>query len=186
MRRSNSSPTAPLGNLPKIRGFCVDVEGEKALLAAGVEVVWRRGNGDESLDWVIASFREEPGTLAITDSLLIFGESKKEILAVLSTLARNKIALVDIRRPDLNVHDLEDEAYRALSASNGMKDKRTARKRGRLGGVAKREAARLRREASDPHGLAKKIWQRADIPLRIRTELLAGICSASTARRIFA
>lgn len=185
MSRSNSSPASPLTNSLKKVGFCVDIMGEASLRSAGVELIWRRGDGDESLDWAIACFRDEPGTLAITDSLLIFRAGRNEILARLSELARKKIAVVDIRYPDATVHDLEAEALRSLSASNGMRDRRTAKKRGRLGGVAKREAARIRRGAADPHGLAKKVWQHPDIPLRIRTELIEDICSASTARRIF-
>lgn len=143
----NSSPTSPLTNSLKTVGFCVDIDGEDALTDAGVPIVWRRGNGDESLDWAIASFRDQPGILKITDSLLIFGEGRNEILARLSELVRKKIALVDIRDPDATVHDLEAEALRSLSASNGMKDRRTAKKRGRMGGHAKAIAAQSVRQS---------------------------------------
>ena len=39
----------------------------------------------------------------------------------------------------------QKEAFKSLAAKNGMRDKRTSRKRGRLGGNAKRDAAVLKR-----------------------------------------
>lgn len=183
MRRVNTSPAAPLTNLPKIRGFCVDVEGEKALLAAGVEVVWRRGNGDESLNWAIASFREEPGILKITDSLLIFGEGRNEILARLSELARKKIALVDIRSPDATVHDLEAEALRSLSANNGMRDRRTAKKRGRMGGHAKAIAAQAVRQSIAADFVLERIVQDDRIPWPVKLWVIDYKISRSSLNR---
>lgn len=177
----NTTPTAPLGNSPKIVGFCVDIMGEADLHAAGVETVWRRGNGDESLDWAIASFREGPGILKITDSLLIFGEGRNEILARLSELARKKIALVDIRSPDATVHDLEAEVLRSISANNGMRDKRTARKRGRMGGHAKAIAAQAVRQTIAADWFMKNLA--ALIPISMIVAAAENKISASSFRR---
>lgn len=61
MTRSNGAHQNPYGLQLLTIGFCKDLAGEEKLRAAGVERVWRLGNGSDSLDSAIYDFRERGG-----------------------------------------------------------------------------------------------------------------------------
>jgi hypothetical protein len=116
------------------------------LRAAGVERVWRRGNGAENLDDAIFDFRGRSGALAITDDLRIFGLTQKEIFARCSALMNAGIKVIDITHPSDNIHDLQRRAFVALHAAAPIRNHRIARRRGRMGGLAKAAAAQAARD----------------------------------------
>lgn len=148
--KPNSARRPSLGLSLLTIGFCTDLAGEARLRAAGVERIWRRGDGVQSLDDALYEFRGRAGALAITDDLRIFGLSRREILAKVSEITRDRpghpaIKIVDIRQPEKDAYQLADQALGALHAAAPMRNHRTARRRGRQGGLAKAAMAELAR-----------------------------------------
>lgn len=143
-------------------GFCTDIAGEEKLHAAGVERIWRRGNGNESLDDAVFEFRGRPGAIVLVDDLRVFGTTQRDILAKASEITRKTpdkapIEIIDLTHPDEDVHMLVARALRALHAAAPIRNRRTARRRGRQGGLAKAQAAEAARATRIAPDIARRL-----------------------------
>jgi hypothetical protein len=165
-------------------GFCTDLAGEESLRAAGVERVWRRGNGAESLDDAIFDFRGRPGALAITDDLRIFGLTQKEIFARCSALMNAGIKVIDITHPSDNIHDLQRRAFVALHAAAPIRNHRIARRRGRMGGLAKAAAAQAARDGRCSPDIVARLCRHPTLTWEDCAVILGPHFSTSTLQRI--
>lgn len=184
MKRVNTADRAPQGHSLLTIGFCVDREGEAALSAAGVELIWMRGRGSESLEWAIDWLRDRPGVICVADDLRILGPTRKEIFARLAQFVRKGITLQDVRQPGLNSHELAERTLASINAASGMGNRRTARRRGAKGGLAKGAAAWIARGEIAPRWLIENMVQMFGA---VKTAVaLDNKISASTLRRQYA
>lgn len=153
------SARQPSPKLPPLTiGFCTDLAGEAKLQDVGVERIWRRGDGLQSLEDALYEFRGRPdGALAITDDLRILGLTRKAILATVSEITRAGVRIVSLIKPDFDIHQLIDQALGALHAAAPMRNHRTARRRGRIGGLAKAASAALARAVICAPEVAKRL-----------------------------
>lgn len=129
------------------RGFCLSREFVGPLLTYGLSEndIWLEGRGAETLDWCIRSFRDRAGKLFIAPDLRVFGAARKQIAAVMAQLERSRIRVVDIIHPqDETISEMLHRAA-VLIAGSRFGDKRTARRRGRQGGLARGEQAEAKR-----------------------------------------
>lgn len=183
-----SPPTAPQSNPLMTVGFCVNREGEANLLASGIPEhrIWMRGRGAESLDYALRYFRDTKGVLAVADDLRIFGPTRKDIMSRMGDLHERGITIRDVVMSEENPHALAHRALTAISASSGTKDHRTARKRGRSGGIGKGIAAQVARDKDVPQWLVRNIVNDRDIPWDVKMRVLDNKFSQSTLRRRYA
>lgn len=144
-------------------GFCKDLAGEAKLRAASVERIWRLGNGAESLADAVYDFRERPGTLAVVDDLRIFGENNYTIAAACAAIMRLNIDIVDINYPEQVVPELQERARKALHSARPMPNHRTARRRGRMGGLARAAAAEIARATRIAPDIAQRLCSLKEI-----------------------
>lgn len=151
--RATRAPWLPLLAI----GFTTNPEGEARLRKEGIEQIWMRGRGAECLDEAIYAFRRRPGGLAITDDLRIFGHTQRDILAKASELHKLNIQIIDIERPTADPHELVHRALRALHASQPIRNHRTARRRGRMGGLGKAANEAVRRAALVSDDIAMRL-----------------------------
>lgn len=138
-------------------GFCTDLAAEERLCALGIERIWRRGNGIESLEDALYDFRERTGVLAFVNDTRIFGETNDAISDAFDEMERLGVKPVDIDDPWLRVPKLQDRARKALHAAAPMPSHRVARRRGRMGGLARAEAARIARATRCAEDIAMRI-----------------------------
>lgn len=186
--RANSAHRPPQGKplLPLLTvGFCVDQEGEAKLIAAGVhpDQIWMRGRGAESLEWAVRWLRRRPGMVCVADDLRIFGASRKEISAWMARFHVQGVVVNDVVEEETNPHLLVQRAFVAIAASAGMRNHRTARRRGRLGGIGKGIAAAVERENGVPAWLIRKIVNHPALTWAIIKDLIGEVASISTLRR---
>lgn len=150
--RTKSTEPAPPGNALLRVGWCVDREGERELIAAGIpeRMVWMRGRSAETLAEAIKYFRKRAGVLTIAHDLRCLGTGQQEIFKAMAVLHKAHILIEDIAHPEdeNNPHKMLARAIKALHSSNGLKDKRTAKRRGAMGGTAKGPAMAAKREAA--------------------------------------
>lgn len=168
------------------RGFCQNKEHLTALSAYGLpdKLVYLDGRGAENLDACIASFRDRPGTLLIAPDLRVFGKSSKAIEAAMARLERARIKVVDIIHPQ---HETVAEMLgfaRNKIAKPRFRDRRTARRRGATGGLAKGEAARSARAQIDTDTLIRNLTaEHTAIGWPTILRICGGAVSESTLRR---
>lgn len=185
-RSAKSTPTSPHSIPPMATGYCTNPAAKAVLLAAGLDQyrVYMRGDGDENFYWAVAADHDRGQPLYIAEPLTIFGESRKDIFAHTKILARRRIDLRDVRDLGLTVPEMEEEAFKSLAAKNGMRDKRTAKKRGRMGGNAKREAAIATRATIAADWVLQNIVR--EFGANKAAELVDNKISASTFLRLYA
>lgn len=141
------------------RGFCRNKEHLPSFRAYGLpdKLIWVDGRGAEDIETCLASFRGRPGTLYIAPDLRVFGPSRKAVVQVMARLERAKIKVVDIIHPqDVTVSEMLDRAVVLISGSR-FRDRRTARRRGATGGLAKGEVARSARAQIDTDTLIRNL-----------------------------
>lgn len=167
------------------RGFCKNKDQVAALMACGLveKVIYQDGRGAEDLERCLASFRGRGGTLMIAPDLTVFGDSRKAVAAVMDRLERAKIRVVDVVHP-------QDETVAAMMrradvmiSHTGLMCRRTAKRRGRFGGIGKGRAAQERRNAAAPTDYVQRLVQHREIPWRVKLEVLGPGFSPSTLRR---
>lgn len=168
------------------RAFCMDKQHLPAFRAHSLpdKLIYVDGRGAETLEACITSFRGRPGKLLIAPDLRVFGKSSKAIEATMARLERAKIKVVDIIHPQ---HETVAEMLgfaRNKIAKPRFRDRRTARRRGATGGLAKGEAARSARAQIDTDSLIRNLVAEHDV---IGWPVIARICggklSPSTLRR---
>lgn len=184
MTRSNSAPQ--LSEQPVLTlGFCFDLAGEAKLLAAGIpkEMIWRRGDQMACLDHALRYFRQRPGILAVVDDLRIFGESRRAIIAQQHDLKARGILVLDVVTNDNDELSLLDRALKALSSSAGMRNHRTARRRGAKGGEAKGIAAQMRRNARVADDIVERLCSLPQLTWKLCAWVLGEGFSAASLNR---
>jgi len=167
------------------RGFCKNKEQAHALKACGLvdKAIYQDGRGAEDIERCLASFRGRPGTLMIAPDLTVFSASRRGIAEVMARLERARIRVVDVVHPqDETIAEMMQRAS-VLIAHTGLMDRRTARRRGGLGGRAKGLAAQAARDAAAPSDYVRRLVQHPAIPWRVKLEVLGPGFSASTLRR---
>jgi len=167
------------------RGFCTNKEHLPAMRAYGLpdKLTWVAGRGAESWEQCLASFRGRPGTLLVAPDLRVFGASKKAVAAAMAQMERARIRVVDIIHPqDETVAEMLHRAG-ALISGGRFPDRRTARRRGRTGGLARGAAAEQSRSVTAPDWLVRNIATDPALSWATRVRLLDGKFSESTLRR---
>jgi len=168
------------------RGFCTNKEHVSALKAYGLpdKLIYVAGRGAEDLEQCLISFRGRPGKLFVAPDLRVFGKSSKAIEAVMARLERAKIKVVDIIHPQ---HETVAEMLgfaRTKIARPRFRDRRTARRRGALGGLANGEAARSTRAQIDTDTLIRNmVAEHGAIGWPAIVRICGGRVSLSTLRR---
>lgn len=145
--RSNSAITDPMSYPPLKLGLCTNEADEQALHDAGFDPVWRIGNQKEGLKPLLGYPRGRYTVIGVAEDLRIIGDSRKAIFAKVRELKAANINFLNIRTNCSDELVLIELAQVAISKQAGMKNHRTARRRGRKGGEAKRVAAEDKRNA---------------------------------------
>lgn len=141
-------------------GFCKTAEAEKELIDFGVLPinVWMVGRGAESLDEVIKRNRGEPGDLYVAEDLRVIGKTQADIFTGVKQLNKARITVHDINNPEATIEDLMQLAFKAMHSACAIRNHRTARRRGRQGGLAKAANAAARRRAEVSDEIARALW----------------------------
>lgn len=181
----NSAEPCPLTKALLVIGFCANTDEEALLVASGIhpDQIWMRGRNAESLEFALRYFRKRAGVLRVAADLRLFGPTRKEINAVMAKFHDAGIIVEDIIIRETNPHVLTQKTFVSLAASAGIKNHRTARRRGRVGGIAKGIAAAIEREAAVPLYLIRRIVNYPGLSWRVVEDLLKEVASGSTLRR---
>jgi hypothetical protein len=167
------------------RAFCRSKDHMSAFRAYGLpdKLIYVDGRGAEDLEACIASFRGRPGTLMIAPDLTVFGAAKRDVAAAMARLERARIKVVDVIHPqDGTVAEMMHRASVLISGSR-FQDRRTARRRGRDGGIAKGQVARSARLALDTDTFIRNLVAEDGIPWPVKARILQSKISESTLRR---
>jgi hypothetical protein len=168
------------------RAFCRNREHVPAFKAYGLpdKLIWVDGRGAEDLDACLASFRGRPGKLLIAPDLRVFGTSKRAVAQTMADLERARIRVVDVIHPQHEtIAEMLQHASVLISGSR-LRDRRTARRRGKEGGLAKGEIARSARAGIDTDKLIRNVVAaRDEIGWRLVKRICGGKLSEATLRR---
>lgn len=167
------------------RAFCTTKDQAAHLREYGLsdKSVWFGGRGAETLDRCVATFRGRPGTLIVAHDLRVFAASKRAVAAVMGRLEDLHIRVVDISHPeDTTVAALMQRASIAISGTR-FRDRRTAKRMGRAGGLANGTSADAKRAEIAPAWLLRNIVADRDIPWPVKLRILNGKISSATLRR---
>lgn len=189
MRRAHSRTVAIPGPLDalegEIRGFCTTKEGEEQLKAAGVTRIWRRGHEHESLHHCLITYRGRQGWIVMAEDIRAFGDNKREVAAQCAALEKMNVRIKDLSHPEHETYSEHQQFAHVKISGARLQDKRAAKRVGRLGGVGKGVAAKSRRFAQMGEEYISRIVNHPELTWAIKKELLAGIASISTMRRLF-
>lgn len=168
------------------RAFCRNREHLAAFRAYGLpdKLVYLDGRGGEDIDRCLASFRGRPGRLLIAPDLRVFGTSKKAVAITMAKLERARIKVLDVIHPQDET--VSEQLHRASVLISGarFRDRRTARNRGREGGLAKGEVSRATRAQIDTDRLIRNlVSEHKRIGWRLVIRICGGKISESTLRR---
>lgn len=148
MTRSNSPkpPAAPL-----VLGCAQNKDEEAFLLSEGVERIWLKGRGAESLSEVLRAFRGRSGILALATDLRAICNSaqprRPDIVAALASMEKAKITVRDYREPAATHAELQDAAFKAVANARFTTNRRKAKREGAKGGARKGIVMQARRNA---------------------------------------
>lgn len=147
------------GPLFKRIGICKTPEGEKALRGHGIapEHIWMCGRDLESVEEAKYYCRGRPAEFAITEDLRILGTTQKQIFETVSDLTKAGIQFIDLEHPADDIHAMQHRAFKAMHAANSVRNHRTARRRGSMGGTAKAANAAARRQAEISDAVALRL-----------------------------
>jgi hypothetical protein len=133
--------------VPPIVGYAASKDQAARLIEAGYSPVFREGDGAETLTEALKYFRKRRATLAICTDGSVFGDKRKPVVDALKLIDAAGLTIHDIANPDDKL--LSDHMERGLRWAAGfgrIRDRRTARQRGALGGKAKLAAMEARRD----------------------------------------
>lgn len=183
-RDAGLAPVTQPPQLPLLTiGFATNPAGEQRMKDWGIERTWMRGRDAETIEDAILDFRKRPGALAIDADLRIFGHTQREILAKASEVHKLDIRLVDIDRPTADAHELVQRALTALHSSRPIRNHRTARRRGRQGGLAKAAAAANERDRRIAPEIAERLCRHKKLAWADRLEILGEGFTMSSIQR---
>jgi hypothetical protein len=168
-----------------VRGYCRHRDYLAPLKGMGLvdKVIWLEGRGAETLEWCLSSFRGRPGKLLVAPDLRVFGQAKRDIAAMMARLERARIRVVDIIHPqDETVSEMLQRAFVAISGSR-FRDKRTARRRGRSGGIGRGLAAAGKRAEIAADWVIRNIVSDPAITWAQAVAIFDGKISEATLRR---
>lgn len=147
------------------------------------KAIYLQGRGAEDLDECLASFRGRVGKLIIAHDLRVFGEAKKDVAAVMTRLEKARIRVVDVSHPgDTTIAEMVQRASIAISGTR-FRDRRTAKRMGRAGGLGRGIGAQNLREGFAPTWLVNRIVDAREIRWPLKVELLAPHFTQATLRR---
>lgn len=167
-----------------VRGFCQSRDQEAALKGYGItpKSVWMAGRGAEDFARCLSTYRGRPGMLILAHDLRALGTTKKVVANAMAKLEKAEIRVIDITHPeDTTVAALVQRASVAISGVRMTG--RQARKRGRTGGIGKGHHAQEKRENAVPAAFVERVVQHAEIPWRVKLEILGPTFKPSTLRR---
>lgn len=168
-----------------IRGFCRNKQFLESLQECGVSAkhIYLDGRGAEDFDKCVSSFRGQPGRLMVAPDLRVFGNTKQKVSETMAMLEKAKIKVVDIIHPQDGT--ISEQLHRANVMISGarFKDKRKARKFGRVGGTVKGESLKRARDTEVPEYLVRAIVNDRRIPWKAKTDVLGPKFPESTLRR---
>jgi hypothetical protein len=168
------------------RAFCRNKEHLPAFRAYGLtdKLTYVDGRGAEDLEACLESFRGRPGKLLIAPDLRVFGKSIAAVEATMNRLERAKIRVVDIIHPQHETVSQMLGFARARIGASRFHDKRTARRRGASGGLAKGEASRSARAQIDTDTLIRNLAaEHKVIGWATIRRICGGLISEATLRR---
>lgn len=169
------------------RGFCLNKEFVGPLKVSGLpdKLIYLDGRGAEDLDRCLVSFRNRPGRLLVAPDLTVFGQSKKALTGIMAKLERAKIRVSDVIHPqDETLAEMLARAHRRIDGRR-YPDRRVAKRRGRLGGLAKARASAIARAGIDPSWLVGQIVNDPEISWPTAIRILDGKMCESTLRRYY-
>lgn len=172
------------------RAFCTDRQHVEAFKELGLpdKLIYVAGRGAEDLESCLASFRDRPGKLLIAPDLRVFRApgkepARKDVAAVMARLERAQIRVVDVIHPqDETISDMIQRSSILISGTR-IRDRRTSRRLGRVGGLARGENARSARAQIDTDWLIRQIVNDPDISWKVALRILDGKISEATLRR---
>lgn len=160
---------------------------EAGLQADGVNTVYVEGRGAETLAACLVAFRERGGELHVFGGLRVLGGSRDKIVQVIRDLKRRKIVVVDNmnkERSDQHGTEMLDRAMRQILGSNKVKGSaKHARKIGALGGDAKAESAKAKRDAIMREDIIRRVTNHPKLTWADKVEILGEPFNESTLRR---
>jgi hypothetical protein len=167
------------------RAFCCAKQYVPSFRAYGLpdKLIWLEGRGAETLDRCLASFRGRPGRLLVAPDLTVLGTARREISAVMARLERGRIRVVDIIHPqDETVAEMIHRAANQICRTR-FRDRRTARRRGKSGGLARGMAQAQKRAEIAADWVIRNIVNDPDISWDKAVEIFDGRISEATMRR---
>lgn len=169
----------------QVRGFATNRDGKALLLAYGLpeKVTYQEGSGAETLYWCVTSFRGRPGWLILPQDLRALGKTKKVLAEQVDALERAGVRIMDLTHPEDKTYAAQLQRASVLISGTRFRDRRTARRRGREGGLAKGSASEQARAAIAPDWLVRNIVADKDIPWEAKIRVFDGKISESTLRR---
>jgi hypothetical protein len=183
MTRRSNSPKPHSAEL--VLGFAQTKDEEAFLLSRGVERVWMKGRGAESLAEVMRAFRLRPGVLAVSADLRCLSDKPEvkriDVVAALAWFERAKITVRDCRDPSATHAELLDRAFKSVANARFTKNKRKAKREGAKGGTAKGLAAAARRNAEVSDAIARRLCECPKLNWKDRAGIL-GMSVASIHR----
>lgn len=170
----------------QVRGFCTTPLAKKALLEHGLlaKAIYLDGAGAESMATCLRSYRGRPGWLILAQDLTAFGKRKRDVADRADALEKVGIRLLDITHPnDQTYAAMVHRANGVISGNRYSKNRKMARKQGRIGGTRNGEEAERKRNDLAPAWLIDRIVDCTDIPWDLKAELFAPYISKATLRR---
>lgn len=167
----------------ELRGFSRNRDETDWLKKHGLpdKAIYQAGRGAEDLDECLASFRGRPGQLVIARDLRAFGETKREVAATMARLEKVNIQVLDISHPeDTTIAEMMHRASVAISGYR-FRNRKTARRRGREGGLCGGIAALESRARIPVDSLIRNIVRETDIDWQTKARV-TGISKATLRR----
>lgn len=164
-----------------VRAFCTNQAEKQALLDYGFsERDVFDGGQFETLDALLETYRDRPGTLAIAaDDMRLLGAKRADLFATLRRLEKLKIQIVDIAGRSFSV--MVEYTIQVISKARFMGDRRKARRCGSKGGIARGISAWNKRDEIAPRWLLCNMV--AALGARKTAELVENKISESSFRR---
>lgn len=146
------------------------------------EDIFLAGHGAESLDAALAMFRSIRGTLVMAFDGRTLGESKSSVLTAMQKIEYLGVAVYDVcSKSAQSLTDVLAHALKAVAGWARIRGRRTARRLGARGGLAKAAAMRAMRGATVSDEIVWRLLEH--VSLRIAAYVLGPPFSPATLSR---
>lgn len=169
--------------------FAANEHQETLLKQRGVpgDRIWCKGDAWTTIAAPLAYDRGRRGTLLVISEGRVFGDSRSEVMDSSRRIELAGVRVIDLKHlEDCTNSQVIERALSAAAGSIRLRDRRTAKRRGRTGGKAKGLSMQNRREAEVPGWLISKIVNHQKLDWSIIMDLLRTVASKSTLRRRYA